>query len=188
MLRRRAGFTVVEVVVAAVLVAVLAALLIPAVAGRVRDGQTSALAQSLDALSHAITAYRIDVRRYPTRLQDLTTPPPVGTTEDPCGRVVPAAFLDNWRGPYLPVAVTAAGLRVGDATVQDELTADPGGFGINSVGYLLIEVEGVDEETAISLDDAFDGGDGSEDGGVRWATPSSSGQVTLTYGIRIRGC
>lgn len=187
MLRRHEGFTAIEVVVAVILVAVLAALLIPAVAARVRQGQTSAVAQSLDALSHAITSYRIDVRRYPTRLSHLTSEPPAGDTYDPCGRAVPTAFLANWRGPYLPTNITPGGLRVGDALVQDTLETDPTVFTITSVGYLLIEVDAVDEESATSLDDAFDGGDGFNDGGVTW-TATSGGQGTLKFGVRIRGC
>jgi general secretion pathway protein G len=183
--RTPGGFTMVEVVVAMVLVAILAAVLIPVVAERVREGQTSAVAQTMDALSQAVAAYRVDVRRYPTRLEHLTSPP--ATAYDPCGRQVPAAFLDQWRGPYLAANITSAGLRVGDATVQDSLETDPASFTTSTVGYLLIETDAVDEETAEGLDRAFDGVDDLTEGVVRW-TATSGGQGTLLFGIRIRGC
>lgn len=170
---------------ATILVAILAAVLIPVVAERVREGQTSALAQTMDALQQAVNGYRVDVRRYPTRLQQLNSEP--STAYDPCGRQTPTAFLDEWAGPYLPGNVTAAGIRVGEATVQDTIETDPATFTTTTVGYLLIETQGVDQEAAEALDEAFDGTDDLATGVVRW-TATSGGQGTLVFGLRVRGC
>jgi general secretion pathway protein G len=185
-LRRRAGFTVVEMVVVIAIMAMVAAVLLPVVTGRLRDGQTTAVAQTMDALSQAIAGYRTDVRRCPTRLQHLTTPPPAGT-RDPCGRLVPQAFLDEWRGPYIQTQVTAAGLRIRDATVQDTLGTDPATFTPTTTGYLLLETVDIDAQVAAALAAAFDADDDPDDGVVR-VIPAAQGLVTLRFGVRIRGC
>jgi general secretion pathway protein G len=182
----RPGFTFVEIVVTLAIMAMLAAVIVPVVARRVREGQSTAVAQTLDAIADGIAQYRTDVRRYPTRLQHLTTKPALGA-RDPCGRTIPQAFLDEWKGPYLQTQVTASGIRISDATVQDTITSDPAVFTTTSVGYLLIDTQDVDEETAEKLDDSYDGADDLATGVIRF-TDLGGDRGTLEFGVRVRGC
>ena len=88
----RAGFTLVEILVVIIVIAVLATLVAPNVfrhVGRAKD--TTARAQ-IELLSAAIEAYRMDNDVFPTTEQGLAalrTAP----TGDPRPR--------DWRGPYL---------------------------------------------------------------------------------------
>lgn len=185
--RRRRGFTLVEVIVTATLIAVLAAVLIPVVLGRIDQGRSAALGQTLDALGDAIQSYRADVRRYPTQLRNLVTPPDAGL-QDLCGQTVPAQFRSEWRGPYIRRSVEASGIAVGDAVVLDTLELDPAGpYTVATNGHIVIVAEDVDSRVAAQVESAFDRGDDFTAGTVRFS-PTSSGQGTLRYRMPVRGC
>ena len=91
-MRARNGFTLVEILVVIIVIALLATLVAPNVfrhVGRAKD--TTARAQ-VELLSAAVEAYRLDNDRFPTTEQGLAalrTPP----TQEPRPRA--------WRGPYL---------------------------------------------------------------------------------------
>ena len=90
--RKRGGFTLVEILVVIIVIAVLATLVAPNVfrhVGRAKD--TTAHAQ-IELLAGAIEAYRLDNDLFPTTEQGLAalrTAP----TADPRPR--------DWRGPYI---------------------------------------------------------------------------------------
>ena len=82
--RMRRGFTVLEVVVAVFMIAVISAAVIPALMNRIKDAERSALSQTLFSLSLAIVEYRKAVSVNPGQLSYLGTPP--GATDvDACG-------------------------------------------------------------------------------------------------------
>lgn len=182
----RGGFTLLEVVVAVMILTVMAAAVAAAVARRPRQAEASSLAQTLNAVSDAILHFRTDVRRYPTELRYLTTPPP-GTAVDLCGRALPASFSSAWQGPYLDRAVSAAGLVVVDATMLNVPEKEPATFTTSTAGSLLIVVEGVDSAAADQLDRAFEGSPDLTSGTIRW-TAASGGVGTLRYALPVRGC
>ena len=91
-MRAKAGFTLVEILVVIIVIAVLATLVAPNVfrhVGRARD--TTARAQ-VELLSSALEAYRLDNDAYPTTGQGLAAL-----------RAAPALEPRprDWRGPYL---------------------------------------------------------------------------------------
>lgn len=179
----RGGFTAIEVLVVLAVLAVLAAVVVRNVASTTESGRTAGLAQSLDALRQSVYAYRADVRRYPTNLSQLSTPPTSAT--DLCGRNVPPAFLDEWRGPYTVQTITANGVTVGDALILDTLVG-PVGQGIEDSGTLHMLAIRVDSTIAARLERAYDGEPLSYgDGVIEW---SSAGEDTLKFGLDIRGC
>lgn len=188
--RGRPGFTLIEILVVLAVLAVLAAVVGRNVASTTQSGRSAALAESLDALRGSIYAYRGDVRRYPTHLSQLSTKPT--SASDLCvpARSVPAAFLDNWRGPYTAREITASGIPVGDARILDALDT-PGVHGIETTGTLFIVVEDVDEAIAARLERVYDGETPDYGAGViRWedAPPTGNGVGTLRFGIAISGC
>lgn len=88
----RAGFTLIELLVTIAIIAVLAAIVAPAVFRNVGDAKASAARSQIEILSLALDAYRLDNDVYPTGeqgLASLRTLPTVGE--------IPR----NWRGPYL---------------------------------------------------------------------------------------
>lgn len=92
----RAGFTLLELIIVIAIIAVLAALVGPAVFRNVGDAKTSAAKSQIEMLSTALAAYRLDNDVYPTGDQGLDALRERTTTGD---------APRNWRGPYLSRAV-----------------------------------------------------------------------------------
>lgn len=67
----QAGFTLMELVIVLFIVALLAALVVPNVAGSMRRAQETALAQNLSVMRQAIDDYRADRAEWPADLADL---------------------------------------------------------------------------------------------------------------------
>ena len=65
------GFTLVEVMVVVVILAVLAALIVPRVVGRTDEARVVAAKQDIAAIMQSLKLYRIDNSRYPTNDQGL---------------------------------------------------------------------------------------------------------------------
>jgi general secretion pathway protein G len=184
-MRCRAGFTLLEVTVMMVLVAILAGVVYTQVVGRVESGESAALAQNLKGISTAALAYRADVGRYPSSLSQLTAPIPAGAL-DSCGLPVPAA--QGWNGPYLDRVVSGSGIASGTATIRSALVRSPGSAGGSGFGTLFIEADGVDRAVARELDQAFDNGVDFATGTIRWTPTESSDRGRLSYAIPVRGC
>lgn len=68
---RNTGFTLVEVMVVVVILAVLAALIVPRVVGRTDEARAVAAKQDIAAIMQSLKLYRIDNSRYPTNDQGL---------------------------------------------------------------------------------------------------------------------
>lgn len=86
------GFTLIELLVTIAIIAVLAAVVAPAVFRNVGDAKATAARSQVDILSLALDAYRLDNDVHPTTDQGLAalrTMPTVGE------------LPRNWRGPYL---------------------------------------------------------------------------------------
>jgi len=185
--RRYRGFTLAEIVVAVAIVALMAAVIVPTVAGSLRQSQASAVADELTNLTTAINAYRQNVLKYPFKLDLLTNTPVAGTSQDICGVTMVALNVNKWQGPYLsrPIA-TSTDFPIGDATVEDQLARNPSGVQ-TGVGTLQIKIDAVDTVAAVSLEAQLDGNADFTAGSFIWnRTGPGVGQVT--YSIPIRGC
>jgi len=113
--RVRRGFTLPEVLVTVTVVAVLAAVVVPAVTQYVSKGDTPATEQDLNQVRNAITAYIADTRQNPTSLYALTSN---------------VASLSGWKGPYLSVAVNG-NTAVGNTGVSGNGIVKSSGLGIS---------------------------------------------------------
>lgn len=83
------GFTLIEILVVVVIIAVLAALVGPRLFGKIGMAKQKATAAQIELFRTALDSFRLDVGRYPTSdegLQALWTQP---------------SGLDSWAGPYL---------------------------------------------------------------------------------------
>ena len=66
------GFTLVEIMVVVVILAVLAALVVPRVVGRTDEARAVAAQQDIASTMQALKLYRIDNSRYPSNEQGLS--------------------------------------------------------------------------------------------------------------------
>lgn len=195
----RPGFTTVEVLVALAIVAVLSAIIVPEIVGRIRESRQSALSQTFFGLSQGIAEYRKAVTRYPYQLI-LLTQAPVSldpAAKDACGNDLNASHINNWRGPYVSRQLLGTGIAMGDAHIQNQLRR----IQVSSSYFLLIDAGSVDTTIAVGLENEFDGTSTNPEttGTIRYQTaalPSPStvttaapaGMVNLSYSIPIAGC
>lgn len=86
--KNRRGFTLIELLVVILILAILAAMIVPRVVGRTDDAKRAKALSDLSALSSALSQFRLDVGRYPTTeegLESLRSAP---------------ADASGYRGPY----------------------------------------------------------------------------------------
>ncbi len=86
-IKNRKGFTLIELVVVILILAILAALIVPRIVGRTDDAKRSKAASDISTLRAQVQLYKTDVGNFPDALLDLRTRPSEGA--------------DGWRGPYL---------------------------------------------------------------------------------------
>jgi prepilin-type N-terminal cleavage/methylation domain-containing protein len=182
---RRHGLSLVEVLVALAIIALIVAALFPTLMPRLRGGQVSAVASQLDYLRIAISNYRQDVRRYPRRLRELTYQLAAGDL-DACGAPVSAANRARWNGPYVS-RVIDGDFPAGDATIRDTLTRDPPTTSSGPLANLQVVVTNVDSAVARELERQFDGNDDFAAGSILW-TPAGGAHGVLRLQTPITGC
>jgi len=83
----RRAFTLVEILLVVVIIGILAALVIPRIAGSSERARVTAATTDINGgIKSALGAYEVDMGSYPKSLQDLITAP---------------SDARNWHGPYL---------------------------------------------------------------------------------------
>ena len=83
--RKKAGFTLIEVLLVVVIIGILVGVAIPRLGGRVRQAEISRAKADIQSIGLALRMYELDNGEYPTSLDALVS--------DPGAR--------NWNGPYL---------------------------------------------------------------------------------------
>lgn len=185
MLGRR-GFTLIEIVIALGVIALIAGFLAPQIVSRLQGGESAAMIRNLASIADASHAYGADMGRYPSQLTLLATPP-TPTTPDLCGRAVPDPSL--WRGPYLNRSLAAIGLPTGSAVIGNGFTRDPPSTVLTAdFGYLVVTATGVDRGVAEDVEAQFDGDGNLATGSNRWSAVGDPARGTLTYRVPMRGC
>ncbi len=84
--RRTAGFSLIELMVVIAIMGLLATVVAVNLMGRTYDAKVKKVMADFDALNKAIKLFKLDMGRYPQRLEELWTPP---------------GGAKNWKGPYL---------------------------------------------------------------------------------------
>ena len=98
--RSRHAFTLVELLIVIIIIAVLAAIAIPKFANTSTRSKESALKADLKLFRNAITTYQNDTGAYPSALADLAATAAPATGKDSSGADKSIAATD-WKGPYL---------------------------------------------------------------------------------------
>lgn len=94
-LRRNRAFTLIEMLVVVLILAILAALIVPRVVNRTSDAKRAKAASDISTLSSLLQQYRIDNDSFPT-------------TEDGLNALrVQPSDAQNWRGPYTTKEIPA---------------------------------------------------------------------------------
>jgi general secretion pathway protein G len=191
---RARGFTLTEVIVTMVIVAVLGALLIPTVFVRTKVARADAIVAELSNLESAIYLYRNDVGRYPGRL-DYLNKLPSGTLVDACGNNLSAGNQAKFRGPYISRPIVLLNelslpwyvLATGDS-VNGFLNFLPNFQGQR---VFQIEVAGPELDVAKIIDAKVDGVEGDNAGKLQYSDNGGAGtnagmEKLLTYTIPVR--
>jgi general secretion pathway protein G len=98
------GFTLIEIMVVVVIIALMSTVVIVSTAGRVDDAKIARVKQDLRSLDTMLTFYRLDNSRYPTSEQGLDAlvrkpadPNLTNWKEGGYGKIV----KDPWKRPYV---------------------------------------------------------------------------------------
>lgn len=92
---RKKAFTLVELLVVIVIIALLSSLVAPRFFGKLDDAKVKTAKTQMGMLSTALDAFRLDVGRYPTTDEGLKT------------LWAKKSDIKDWNGPYLPKPVLA---------------------------------------------------------------------------------
>ena len=190
---RRAGrpaFTVIEMVVATAIIAVLSAVMFPVVAEQIEQRRVDKAITTFKSLADAVTAFRANVGMNPGRLVHLSNPI-LSTDLNSCGAAYGTAPANLWAGPYYTRQVlVATGLPLSEdnlGRVQNTLVRSPAG--VATPGSLAFQVTAIPLAKVTELDASVDGDGGAGTGRVRWTTPAdANGHVTMSYHVAINGC
>jgi prepilin-type N-terminal cleavage/methylation domain-containing protein len=164
----RRGFSLGELLVGMAIIAVLAAVLLPAVAGQVTKSDATRTIQDLSSIRTGVEQFLSDVRRYPKKLSHLTRG--IAAQTDINGTAYPANLISRWKGPYvgrdtsgaLGGFVTGYGAVMLDSLVK--ITYQPG------VDYVTVRVAGITQTDFERMDTEIDGAISATGGVLRWVT------------------
>lgn len=154
---RLIGFTLAEILVALALIALLAAVLLPTVAGQILKGDAARVQQDLEAVRAGVDQFLADVHRYPGKYSDLSTKitTTIGTHSDINAAAYTSGLVNKWSGPYVTKDTQSAVIETGfGGSIQN-------GFGkstnTNGVNYLTIRIHGIAPADYDKIDQAIDG-------------------------------
>lgn len=183
----RLGFTLLEILVALVLIGFVVGTLVPAVVNQIGKGEVNRISEDIRSIENAAKSFRADVNRWPQTVGQLVARPGIGTpavsSSDVYGNAIPTGLIARWYGPYLERASadgdsipTASGAYI--VSPMDTLRW-------NGSLFHVVRVRGVSQEQAKQISMIVDGdtvvnsSTASENGRVRWKAGSTAD--TLTY-------
>lgn len=176
--RHRIGFSLAEILVALAIIAMLAAVLIPSVAGQIAKSDATRTLQDMTSIRTGVEQFLADVHRYPGKVSHLANPITV-TQNDVNVVAYPAGLVARWKGPYLGRDTLTGGYQTGfGAVIRDslvKLTFQP------AVNYVTVVIAGITQTDFNRMDAEIDGTVGATTGMLRWVTGGLSGVDTVKF-------
>lgn len=180
---RLIGFTLAEILVALALIALLAAVLLPTVAGQILKGDAARVQQDLEAIRGGVEQFLADVHRYPGKYSDLSTKISTVTGSptfhlDINGAGYPQGLVNKWSGPYVTKDTQNAVIETGYGAIM--LNGFVKTQNTNLIDYLTVRIAGIAQADYDKLDAQIDG--------TSTACPAcrSNGLLRLTTGDTTR--
>lgn len=177
----RRGFTLPEVLVTVAIVAVLAAVVVPAVTQQLSKGDAPSLQSSIGSLQTGITAFVTDVRKFPMRLSHLSTAITANdSTIDPAVKYGSGA-ANSWKGPYMSFTISAGdsiplGMKL---KALDSL--------VNESNMVRINLSGVTDTNDLHLiDSLIDNKTGRNGGNFRFTATTATATAIWYYLVGAR--
>lgn len=173
--RRAAGFTLAEILVALALIALLAAVLLPTVAGQILKGDAGRVMQDLDAVRSGVDQFLADVHRYPLKYSSLSKVIVTPADSDINLNPYPSGLVAKWAGPYVSkdtsfaAVITGFGGSINNRFMKVENT--------NAINYVTIVITGIAGPDFDRIDLQVDGVVGRTTGLLRFV---SSGGIDST--------
>src|SRR5437867_5910658 len=187
----RAGFTLAEVLVTVAIVAILAAVVVPAVTNQITKGDEANIASTVGSVRTGITAFVTDTRKFPGQVSNLFNAISASGAgnQDITGADYGTAVAGRWKGPYMSGSMSLTdSMPVGLGYFRN--TLKDSGFGAATSGYVIATISGVYTPAAAArIDSLLDNGNGQTAGSLRWRTPAGgaipdSSLKTLLMGSR----
>ena len=151
---RNAGFTLLEVLVVAAIIVIIAGIMIPRMAGHTEKARQNKAKAELAQLASALAMVKLDnpdAVRY-CRLEDLDNPTSSPPTRDGDGNLYAVNPFNNWNGPYMIFNDVLGG-------TSDDVPNDPWGndyiLDVSTVaaqGYAVLKTLGKDGTDGTSDD------------------------------------
>lgn len=196
----RRGFTLIEVAVSAVLVAMLAAVTAPYLIHYIDRQRAQTAADKFSAVATGIAAFASAIHTangatntaYPGKLSELVTPIVSNSTviHNSCGSTGTTVTFNtiataswNTSGPFVTFMISTTGLVTPIGTISDSMARSPLAASPGTLSLLMPSVETTD---ATNLDQIVDGGDGGGAGTVRWATNGNLVDVSYLVPVGAR--
>ena len=186
-LSRRKGFTLAEVAIAAVIIAIMAAVTAPSLVSFIDKERAQTTADKLSAIATGLAGFESAIHTgsastnnaYPGRISYLTNA--ITTAQfTTCHTAFTATSTAQWStsGPFLTFYIPVGGLNTPLGIIQDSVIRVPSSGGpAASPGTVALHMTGVDANDAAMLDQVVDGGDGGSAGVVQYTITGTTADV-----------
>lgn len=179
---RKRGFTLAEILIALALIALLAAVLLPTVAGQILKGDAGRVMQDLDAVRSGIDQFLADVHRYPGKYSDLSKAVVASSAlhVDINGNQYTAGLAAKWSGPYVSKDTMSAVIETGfGGSIHNVFIKT---LNTNAINYVTVQITGITGADFDRIDEQIDGASvspaGRTTGLLRWVTGGASPDTT----------
>jgi prepilin-type N-terminal cleavage/methylation domain-containing protein len=180
----RRAFSLVEILVAVVIMAVVAAVVIPTFGGQIRRADANRIGDDGSAIRAGVMQFISDVGQYPSSLGQLTTKIVAGTSTGAIYGVFGQNEKDRWRGPYVnkdasAILQTGYGLTFDNTLSVDSLSTSGLAEAAANQRFLTLCLA-IDSLSAAKVDSLYDDGNLST-GLLRWTVNKAGSTDTLKF-------